>query len=477
MEADFEGADEDWDEDEDEATQYMIEQSLLQYNKQCDSNEPEDTIDVDKILTAIRTGDEEALRRLAQHQDAFCKTDSRGWLPIHEAAAQEKKSILEITFAASFQGAGESRTPSGETPLFFAAVYGHLRNATFLLQNGCNPDSQNEDEDSPLVAAIKNEQYDTASLLLHYDAKVDQRGSLQRTALHEAALLGLDNYVYLLLQSGADPNVCDASERTPLGLAAQAGHLSIVEILLQGGARVKSRSAASGSILFEAAASGNPDVIAVLLDYGADPNAPMHTGHLPIHRAAYRGHLLVLEQLIRVTKLEAIKQSGMSPLHSAASGGHPQCLELLIGAGYDTNFMLHPKVRRNYEDERRSALYFAVFNNNLRASKLLLEAGAMPNQDPVNCLQVALRQGNYELINMLLRYGGNANYYSRINTTHFPSALQYALKDEVMLRMLLNSGYDVLRCFDCPYGDRPHVPADSVIEDMVVRQAADQNVL
>lgn len=39
MEADFEGADEDWDEDEDEdeATQYMIEQSLLQYNKQCDS--------------------------------------------------------------------------------------------------------------------------------------------------------------------------------------------------------------------------------------------------------------------------------------------------------------------------------------------------------------------------------------------------------------------------------------------------------
>ena len=83
--------------------------------------------------------------------------------------------------------------------------------------------------------AIKNEQYDTASLLLHYDAKVDQRGSLQRTALHEAALLGLDNYVYLLLQSGADPNVCDASERTPLGLAAQAGHLSIVEILLQGG--------------------------------------------------------------------------------------------------------------------------------------------------------------------------------------------------------------------------------------------------
>lgn len=187
----------------------------------------------------------------------------------------------------------------------------------------------------------------------------------------------------------------------------------------------------------------------------------------------------VLDHLIPVTKLEAVNKSGMSPLHSAAAGGQSQCLEVLIGAGYDPNFMLHPRVRRNYEDERRSALYFAVINNDLRSTRMLLDAGAMPNQDPVNCLQVALRQGNYELINMLLRYGGNVNYYSRINTTHFPSALQYALKDEVMLRMLLNNGYDVQRCFDCPYGDGPHVPADyegwsaSVIKDMVVRWTAE----
>lgn len=84
-------------------------------------------------------------------------------------------------------------------------------------------------------SAVKNDQYDMASLLLHYDAKVDLRGALRRTALHEACLLGQTNYVYLLLQSGADPNACDSSERTPLGLAAQAGHLDVIEILLQRG--------------------------------------------------------------------------------------------------------------------------------------------------------------------------------------------------------------------------------------------------
>lgn len=55
----------------------------------------------------------------------------------------------------------------------------------------------------------------------------------------------------------------------------------------------------------------------------------------------------------------------------------------------------------------------------------------------VNCLQIALRMGNYELINLLLRHGANVNYFCRVNPLHFPSALQYTLKDEVMLRHML----------------------------------------
>lgn len=95
---------------------------------------------------------------------------------------------------------------------------------------------------------------------------------------------------------------------------------------------------------------------------------------------------------------------------------------------------------------------------------------------------------------LLLRFGANVNYYCRVNTTHFPSALQYALKDQVnrcrgrrrlpllqvcvlqvVLRMLCHYGYDVHRCFDCPYGDSAHVPegyegwSDSVIKDTLVR--------
>lgn len=46
------------------------------------------------------------------------------------------------------------------------------------------------------------------------------------------------------------------------------------------------------SVLMEAASSGNPDCVNLLLMNGANPNLASVTGHLPIHRAAYEGHLL-----------------------------------------------------------------------------------------------------------------------------------------------------------------------------------------
>lgn len=86
-----------------------------------------------------------------------------------------------------------------------------------------------------MILAILNDQYDLATLLIRYNAKVDQVGPLNRTALHESAFLGLENFVYLLLDSGANPNACDNKQKTPLALAAQNGHLNIAEILLEKG--------------------------------------------------------------------------------------------------------------------------------------------------------------------------------------------------------------------------------------------------
>ncbi|XDV51187.1 hypothetical protein PO909_020113, partial [Leuciscus waleckii] len=466
--------------DDDSATQLMIEQSLRQRHKRTELKKSV-SADVyriiqisperEKIFSAIKHGDENTLRKLCVHQQAFSEEDDTGFVPLHEAAVQNNQNILQITFTASPEDAKHRKTRRGKTALFLSVEKGLLDNACFLLENGSSADSLDQEEDSPLVVAIRNKHYDMTKLLLSFSARVDQEGAHRRTALHEAARLGLDEFVDLLLKSGAHPDPRSSYGLTPLALAAQAGHLEITRTLLRRGADVESQAQDSVTILFEACASGNPDVISLLLEYGADANIPKHTGHLPIHRVAHRGHVKALALLIPITTLDAVYDSGISPLHSAAAGGHTHCLEMLLNAGYDPNFMLHPWVRRNYDDKRQSALSFAVSNDDIASARVLLEAGAMPNQDPVKCLQVALRLGNYELVDTLLRHGANVNYFCRVNTTHFPSALQYALKDEVVLRMLCNYGYDVERCFDCSYGEGSHVPSgfegwsDTVIKD------------
>lgn len=459
---DYSNSDDDTDADFD--TQLIIQQSLLDiYKPGVTQHTSEDkrshsilSADHKKIVEAIETGKEDALAHLTKYHSAFDEANGDGWLPLHTAAVQLNRNILEITLNASKPSMWEQTTHNGETPLFLAVSSSLLENAHFLLLNGCNPNVKNLEGNSPLFTAVLKDSYDMATLLISHGADVNLRCANNRTALHEAAKLGNWDMVKLMLTSGAHPDTRSSYGFTPLALAAQGGHTEIMELLLQKGADVHSQASDSSSILLEAVRGGNPDSVTLLLEYGADANVPKSSGHLPIHVAADKGHLLALKMLVPVTDIAAIKRSGISPVHCAAAGAHPQCLEILIQAGFDVNFMLDQRVRKHYDDQRKSALYFAVSNGDLSSVKLLLNAGALPNQDPVNCLQIALRMGNYELISLLLRHGANVNYFCRVNPLHFPSALQYSLKDEVMLRMLLNYGYDTERCFDCPQGDRVH---------------------
>lgn len=173
----------------------------------------------------------------------------------------------------------------------------------------------------------------------------------------------------------------------------------------------------------------------------------------------------VLRILIPVTTRHALRLSGLSPVHSAADGGHAHCLELLLQRGYDVNAQLAPHISDNYGDMRRSPLFFAVSNGDITCTQTLLKSGAKLNLDPLRCLLVAVRAGDFELVKLLLAAEADVNcYFSLVNDTAFPTALQYCLKDEKMLRLLLNNGYDAARCFSCNHGDN-YESGDSQIQE------------
>lgn len=143
-------------------------------------------------------------------------------------------------------------------------------------------------------------------------------------------------------------------------------------------------------------------------------------------------------------------------------------------------------VKENYVDLRKTPLYFAISNGDVTCAEILLAAGARTDLDTLRCILVAVRAercgvyicvyvfsfqinyvveamqeraslvvccrnlltflSRYELVQLLLSYGAEVNCYFRvISNTVFPTALQYSLRDHVMLRLLLNSGYQAYK--------------------------------
>ncbi|XP_030280433.1 ankyrin repeat and SOCS box protein 15 isoform X2 [Sparus aurata] len=439
--------------DEDELLDYDVQMSIqesCQQERLTGSGRSEAL----KLVEAIKQGDRLALKELCDFPAAFSQVDESGWYPLHRAAVQPLVQVLETVLYASFRMTLEEKTSDGETFLTLAVKAGLAENVKMLLDHGASPHTTNSRNESPLLLAVRAGSYQMVSDLIRGGALVEQMCLKKWTAMHEASRAGCVHVMELLLQNGGRVSQTDQHGVTPLGIAAEYSHAEVLELLIKHGADVNAQAPNGDSVLYDAAGSGNPDCIDILLQHGANPNIRNLSSQLPIHHAAYEGHYLALRILIPITTRRALRLSGHSPVHSAADGGHVHCLELLLQKGFDVNALLAPHISENYGDMRRSPLYFAVSNGDATCTELLLKSGAKPDLDPLRCLLVAVRSGRYEIVKLLLAAKADVNcYFTVVNDTVFPTALQYCLKDEVMMRLLLNNGYDAERCFCCNHDD------------------------
>ncbi|XP_018602784.2 ankyrin repeat and SOCS box protein 15-like isoform X1 [Scleropages formosus] len=446
--------------DEDQLLDYVIRLSIEDSCKELPSTKPTSSRAASDeqvtIQAAIEEGDTHTLEELCECPAAFGELDAGGWLPLHRAAVQPVKQVLKLVLDASYELNLEEKTLEGETALTLAVQAGHVENVKILLERGASPHNTNDKNESPLLLAIRIGSYELVSVLIENKALVDQVCLRHWTAMHEAAKVGCSDIAVLLLRNGARITHLTGHGVMPIGIAAEFGQTDVLDLLIQKGGDVNAQSYNGESVLYDAAGSGNPDCIDLLLQSGADPDVPSMSRHLPIHRAAYLGHYLALELLIQVTSRQAIAACGQSPVHSAADGGHVECLRLLIESGFDVNAILEKHISENYADMRKSALYFAVSNGDVTCAEMLLNAGANPDADPLRCLLVAVRAGRYEIVRLLLAKQADVNcYFTAVSDTVFPTALQYCLRDEMMMRLLLNNGYDAESCFLCCHDRAP----------------------
>ncbi|XP_073336503.1 ankyrin repeat and SOCS box protein 15b [Pagrus major] len=419
-------------------------------------------------MTAIHKGDVCALQELSGCVSALRESDSRGRLALHAAAVQPQRDVLRAVLRAASMSTDltlEEQTGDGDTALTLAAEAGLVENVKVLLQQGASPHNTNSRNESPLLIAVRQRSYDMVVALIMGGAFVEQVCHTKRTAIHEAAKVGCTDILMLLLRHGGKVTTRDCHGVTPLGIAAEFSNPQVLEILIQHGGDVNAQASNGDTVLYDAAGSGNLDSIELLLLHGANPNVASFAFQLPIHRAAYEGHILALRTLIPITTRRAIRLSGQDPIHSAADGGQVECLRLLIQKGYDVNVLLGAHISENYGDLRKTPLYFTISNGDATCAKMLLEAGARTELDPLRCILVAIRAERYDLVQLLLTYGAEVNcYFNVISHTVFPTALQYCLRDRAMQRLLLNSGYHAQKCFLCYHGNSEEL--DSTWRDL-----------
>ncbi|KAM8831705.1 ankyrin repeat and SOCS box protein 2-like isoform 2-T4 [Spinachia spinachia] len=421
------------------------------------------------LQSLIINGDADALMALVRQSfGGLIEPDDEGWIVLHEAAFYGQLQCLAILIKAHPDSVNRC-TFKSQTALLLAASRGHVSCVDFLLKNGADPNIFNKEGETPLFAACEQPSEDIVELLLRSGAHVNCCSLQGTSALHEACRHGRLKLCRLLLEAGGDLHIKNIYGIQSFFIAAQHGHADIIKLLAGEGADINEQAGDGASPLFEACKNGHVSGVNALLVLKADTNRPMKSGFLPLHVAVQNKHSRIVSLLIPVTSRVRIHHSGISPLHIAAENNSDDLMELLIKSGFNVNTKLSDDRSKMYKDRRSTPLYFSVYNGNLQATKMLLEARADPNLDVFNALLIAVQLGRMDMAGLLLKYGANVNAQMSPQLSWFPSALLLKIESLPMFKLLLDNGCDARPCFNCPYGQKSHPavsPALRPIEEM-----------
>ncbi|XP_016372158.1 ankyrin repeat and SOCS box protein 2-like isoform X2 [Sinocyclocheilus rhinocerous] len=419
---------------------------------------PEPEEELEPIAKAISEGDVGSVRLLVKQPGCnLLKPNKDGWMPLHEAAYYGQDQCIKILLRVQ-PGIINQCTLKEQTALMIAVVREHLACVECLLENRADPDIINKERETPLYKACEKESPAMVAMLLNYGASVNKSCIQGWTALHESVCRNNVEICEMLVKAGAKVSMPNMYGITPIFVAAQSGKVDALCMLLKNGADLNSQAADGATSLYEACKNGHENIVKFLLSQNADANKPGKTGQLPIHIAAQRGNDSIISMLIPATSKARVRRSGISPLHLAAERNRNDILEVLIKAGFDVNATLSEGRSMMYEDRRSTALYFAVMNNNIDATTMLLKAGANPNLDTFNPLLVALRQGCIQTVILLVEHGANVNANIPTHPTSFPASVMFCIEYLTLLKYLMDNGCDALSCFNCVYGSNPHPP-------------------
>lgn len=293
----------------------------------------------------------------------------------------------------------------------------------------------------------------------------DSRGE---TLLMFASRQNQQEILQILISAGAEINREDSSGATAMHHAAKHGRIANLKFLLSKGGSVSAGSSNTDSLLALAAEQGNLEMIRLLLDH-YDPPAEYGSREISILRAARKGYLDCVKELLRKYDVNLQDERGNTILMAAVSSGNLEMFQFILKKIVSpdlTNQQGESACSLALRQDRREML--ALFD---WKTVNLSQSSSDGTTLPMLCAQKA----NLELLPRLLtpenlnrrdKAGRNVLYYAvqqkspemqkfligrkcEINAPLLEqSALYPALKnqDPASVKLLLESGADVRLC-------------------------------
>jgi len=364
---------------------------------------------------------------------------------------------------------------NNQTALYFASNCGSSNVVEYLLDSGASISLGA----NPLIAAVRNDQYECCELLLQHHANVNFTNTEGESPMsvavqkhHYSIILLLvkfgaipsalpsDLAVYLLkhttvehtqaVQKLIDENVLDlASENIFLAafrFAFKCGLVELADTMLSNGGYFKTDQLYPDAVYYSAR-NNWPTILSKLVEKGVNLNA-LTDGQTPLYAACKEGHGTIVTLLLHNGADPNVKNSqygSMTPLHIASSSGWCDLMMELIQHGANCEQLANGK----------SAIDVACENGHEAALELLLKNGANPDRETGNTYSMLSDYSGYQshsipplctaaknnsemMVKSLLKYGANIN----ASTTKGDTALHLSTSYTV-IEMLLNAKADV----------------------------------
>ncbi|XP_067341315.1 histone-lysine N-methyltransferase EHMT1 isoform X3 [Channa argus] len=223
--------------------------------------------------------------------------------------------------------------------LYLSAKQGELKRVLLMLVDGIDPNFKMESQNkrTPLHAAAEGGHKDICHMLVQAGANLDMCDEDQRTPLMEACENNHMDTVLYLLRAGASATHKDVEGFTCLHLAAKSGHYKIVQLLLSTGLiNINCQDDGGWTAMIWATEYKHVDQVKLLLSKGADVSIRDKEENICLHWAAFSGSSEIAELLLNARcDLQVVNIHGDSPLHIAARENRLDCVMLFLSRGAD----------------------------------------------------------------------------------------------------------------------------------------------